>query len=185
MGSWFPNHWLNPCSLQWKHRVLTSGPPEKSLWAILRWIKSKEHCRDYNLPLTSHSLSHSVLKYEPLSLPPFLSSFFLPSSSTFVVLDFKYDFHSLLENWGNKENIKKNPKLSVISPPRDKDFHIYASILFVFKSIYFNICIIQYRQWSFLFSSPCRLLSVFTTSQSSKEEQGEIRKHSSGISAKK
>ena len=125
-----------------------------------------------------------VLKYEPLSLPPFLSFFFLHSSSTFVVLDFKYNFLSVLENCGNKENIKKNPKLPVIAPPRDKDFHIYASI-FVFISMYFKIYITLYRELSFLFSSPSRSLSVFTTSQNSKEEQVEIRKTSSVISVKK
>ena len=30
-GSQFPNQGLNPCSLQWKHRVLTTGPPRNSL----------------------------------------------------------------------------------------------------------------------------------------------------------
>ena len=30
MGSKSPNQGLNPCSLPWKHRVLTTGPPGKS-----------------------------------------------------------------------------------------------------------------------------------------------------------
>ena len=27
--TWFPNQGSNPCPLQWKHRVLTTGPPGK------------------------------------------------------------------------------------------------------------------------------------------------------------
>ena len=27
VGSWFPNQGPNRCLLQWKHRVLTTGPP--------------------------------------------------------------------------------------------------------------------------------------------------------------
>ena len=30
-GSWFPNQGLNPCCLQWKYRVLTTGSQGKSL----------------------------------------------------------------------------------------------------------------------------------------------------------
>ena len=30
MGSYFPDRGLNPCTLHWKHRVLTTGPPGKS-----------------------------------------------------------------------------------------------------------------------------------------------------------
>ena len=30
----FPKQGSNPCPLQWKHRVLTTGPPGKSLWGI-------------------------------------------------------------------------------------------------------------------------------------------------------
>ena len=30
VGSQFPNQGLNLCPLHWKHRVLTTGPPEKS-----------------------------------------------------------------------------------------------------------------------------------------------------------
>ena len=30
-GSYFPDQGSNPCSLQWKHGILTTGPPGKSL----------------------------------------------------------------------------------------------------------------------------------------------------------
>ena len=38
VGSQFPNQGSNPCPLQWKHGVLTTGPPGKSLQFILYLI---------------------------------------------------------------------------------------------------------------------------------------------------
>ena len=42
-GSWFSDQGLNPCPLQWKHGVLTTGPPHKSLsfrgFFVCRFLK--------------------------------------------------------------------------------------------------------------------------------------------------
>ena len=37
VGSYFPNQGSNPCPLQWKYGVLTTGPPGKSLSRFLIW----------------------------------------------------------------------------------------------------------------------------------------------------
>ena len=39
-GSHFPHRGLNPCSLQWKCRVLTTGPSGNSLQELFRFIIS-------------------------------------------------------------------------------------------------------------------------------------------------
>ena len=38
VGSYFPKQRSNLCSLQWKHRVLTTGPPGKSSVSFSRLI---------------------------------------------------------------------------------------------------------------------------------------------------
>jgi len=42
MGSYFPNQGLNPCFLHWRHGVLITGPPEKSLGGLFKnsWLVS-------------------------------------------------------------------------------------------------------------------------------------------------
>ena len=37
-GSQFPDQGSNPCSLHWENRVLTTGPPGKSLVSLLTWV---------------------------------------------------------------------------------------------------------------------------------------------------
>ena len=44
VGSLFPDHGWNLCSLHWKHEVLTTGLPEKSLiYVSLSHIDSWDH----------------------------------------------------------------------------------------------------------------------------------------------
>ena len=43
VGSWFPNHELNPCPLQWKHSVLGTGSPVPSVvYSYLSWTYTCE-----------------------------------------------------------------------------------------------------------------------------------------------
>ena len=37
-GSQFPDQGSNPCPLHWENRVLTTGPPGKSLVSLLTWV---------------------------------------------------------------------------------------------------------------------------------------------------
>ena len=42
-GSWFPHQDLNPCPLQWKHSVLTTGSPDKSSF-LTEWFNLPFYC---------------------------------------------------------------------------------------------------------------------------------------------
>ena len=53
MGCWFPNQGLNPWPQQWKHGVLTTGPPGNSQkWSYFKsrsWIGSQQNSEQMSL----------------------------------------------------------------------------------------------------------------------------------------
>ena len=52
-GSWFPHQDSNPCPLQWKHSVLTTGSPDKSPSFLTEWFNLPLHCPVPQLHLSS------------------------------------------------------------------------------------------------------------------------------------
>ena len=58
---------LNPCPLQWQHRILTTGPPEKSTDNFLNIIKDISQCwrRLLGVRWTASRSNQSILKISP------------------------------------------------------------------------------------------------------------------------
>ena len=58
---------LNPCPLQWQHRILTTGPPEKSTDNFLNIIKDISQCwrRLLGVCWTASRSNQSILKISP------------------------------------------------------------------------------------------------------------------------
>ena len=62
VGSQFPNQGSNPCSLQWKRGVLTTGPPGKSLKATLEHLE----CADKKATTATHGCG-ATIRLSPLA----------------------------------------------------------------------------------------------------------------------
>ena len=61
-GSYFPDQGSNPCPLQWKHGVLTIGPPGKSQFVHSNWQKFLDlEFPTYKIRLLLSFLTHSLM----------------------------------------------------------------------------------------------------------------------------
>ena len=73
VGSYFPDQGLNPCPLHLKGRVLTTGPPGKSLTLSFSFFLDCTAISPATGPLYSHQPSPSSLSFFPS--PPWQSLF--------------------------------------------------------------------------------------------------------------
>ena len=67
--SWLPDQELNPCSLHWKHGVLRTGLPEKSLFLILNALDSSLSFTQQSANLIDSTVTDYQFSQAPSLLP--------------------------------------------------------------------------------------------------------------------